>query len=148
MANHTNLPPSQSFEDLIVWQRAHQFVLSVYRLTEDFPQKEVYGLTSQFRRAAMSIPANIAEGWRKTGCLDKLRFFNIAHGSLEECRYYLILTRDLHYGNVVSLQPLIEETSKLLGAYSSAIRRRLMFQGSAAFLGFSCILAPLLHFLL
>src|ERR1700692_3390970 len=100
MSTQHNLPPSRTFEDLIVWQRAHQFVLAVYRLSEHFPQQEVYGLTSQFRRAGMSVPANIAEGWRKAGRLDKLRFLNIAHGSLEECRYYLILTRDLGYGDI------------------------------------------------
>ena len=92
-------PPARSFEDLIVWQKAHQLVLSVYRLTESFPAKEMYGLTSQFRRAAVSVPANIAEGFKKRGKPDKARFLNIAQGSLEECRYYLILVSDLNYGN-------------------------------------------------
>lgn len=92
--------PARTFEDLLVWQRAHEFVLAVYRLTQEFPKSEMYGLTSQFRRAAVSIPANIAEGFRKRGDADKLRFFNIAQGSLEESRYYLILTRDLGYSDV------------------------------------------------
>src|SRR2546427_4225029 len=89
---------SKSFQDLIVWQKAHQFVLAVYRYSDRFPSKEIYSLTSQFRRAAISTPANIAEGFKKRSRADKCRFFNIAQGSLEECRYYLILARDLGYG--------------------------------------------------
>jgi four helix bundle protein len=87
--------PAKSFKDLIVWQKAHEFVLSVYQLTGSFPKDELYGLTSQFRRAAVSIPANISEGFKKKGNPDKVRFMNIAQGSLEECRYYLILSNDL-----------------------------------------------------
>jgi len=78
--------PAKSFLDLLVWQKARQFVLAVYRLTESFPKSETYGLTPQFRRAAVSVPANIAEGFRKRGRADKARFLNIAEGSLEECR--------------------------------------------------------------
>jgi four helix bundle protein len=114
--------PARSFQDLIVWQKAHQFVLSVYRLSKQFPREEVYGLTSQFRRAAISIPANIAEGFKKRGRPDKVRFMNIAQGSLEECRYYLILTNDLDYGETAILVAQLEEVSKLLVSYSSAIR--------------------------
>ncbi|MEA2172769.1 MAG: hypothetical protein QOD00_361 [Blastocatellia bacterium] len=112
---------SRSFEELIVWQKAHKFVLAVYRYTEIFPQKEIYGLTSQFRRAAVSIPANIAEGYKKKSRTDKARFMNIAQGSLEECRYYLILARDLGYGDTSQLMPRLEEVSKLLEKYSAAI---------------------------
>lgn len=106
---------------MIVWQKAHQFVLSVYRLTENFPKNETYGLTSQLRRAAVSIPANIAEGFKKKSKADKARFMNIAQGSLEECRYYLVLARDLNYGDTNPLQIQIEEVSKLLEAYTTAI---------------------------
>ena len=81
---------AKTFEDLIVWQKAHQFVLEIYKLTSDFPGYELYGLTSQMRRAAVSIAANIAEGFGKRGKADKVRFLNIAQGSLEESRYYLI----------------------------------------------------------
>lgn len=73
--------PAQKFEDLIVWQKAHQFVLDVYQLTKSFPREELYGLSSQFRRAAVSIAANIAEGFKKRGRADKVRFMNIAQGS-------------------------------------------------------------------
>jgi four helix bundle protein len=79
--------PARTFQDLIVWQKAHEFVLDAYRLSKNFPREEIYSLTSQFRRAAVSIPANIAEGFKKKGCSDKARFMNIAQGSLEECRY-------------------------------------------------------------
>ena len=112
---------AKTFEDLVVWQKAHQFALAVYRMTKAFPRSEVYGLTSQFRRAAVSIAANIAEGFRKRGNADKLRFMNIAQGSLEESRYYLILVRDLEYGDVTEAKAILEETSKLLEAYSQAI---------------------------
>jgi four helix bundle protein len=112
---------AKTFQDLIVWQKAHQFVISVYHATEVFPNKEIYGLTSQFRRAAVSIPANIAEGFKKTGKLDKFRFMNIAQGSLEECRYYLILARDLKYSKTSDLMSQVEEVSKLLDAYAKAI---------------------------
>jgi four helix bundle protein len=91
--------PAKRFEDLIVWQKAHQWVLAIYRYSEGLPKQEMYGLTSQLRRAAVSVPANIAEGFKKRGNADKIRFMNIAQGSLEECRYYLILTRDLGYGD-------------------------------------------------
>jgi four helix bundle protein len=113
--------PARSFQNLIVWQKAHQFVLSVYRATEHFPSREIYGLTSQFRRAAVSIPANIAEGFRRTTQSEKHRFMNIAQGSVEECRYYLILAEDLGYIDTNKLMPQLEEVSKLLNAYSKSI---------------------------
>ncbi|MDQ3818260.1 MAG: four helix bundle protein [Acidobacteriota bacterium] len=116
-----NRVPAKSFEDLIVWQKAHQFVLSVYNYTDYFPQKEIYGLTSQFRRAAISIAANIAEGFKKKSITDKARFMNIAQGSLEECRYYLVLAKDLGYGDNPELLPQLEEISKLLEKYAAAI---------------------------
>ena len=113
--------PSSRFEDLVVWQKAHQFVLAIYQFSGTFPRSEVYGLSSQFRRAAVSIAANIAEGFKKRGLADKLRFYNIAQGSIEECRYYLILAYDLGYGDVAGLSLLLTEASKLLDAYSRAI---------------------------
>ena len=113
--------PAKTFEDLIVWQKAHEFVLGIYRFTDSFPKSEMYGLTSQLRRAAISIAANIAEGFKKTGKGDKARFFNISQGSIEECRYYLILVRDLKYGDPENLWALLDEVSKLLTGYRRAI---------------------------
>ena len=115
---------TNTFKDLTVWQKAHSFVLAIYRITECFPKSELFGLTSQFRRAAVSIAANIAEGYKKTGKADKLRFFNIAQGSLEECRYYILLSKDLNYTNEqtkIELVELIEEVSKLLNGYCQKI---------------------------
>lgn len=106
--------PAKTFEDLLVWQKAHLFVLAVYNLSGTFPKHEIYGLTSQFRRAAVSIAANIAEGFRKRNKTDKLRYLNISQGSVEECRYYLILTKDLEYGDVPEAKLLLQEVSKLL----------------------------------
>ncbi|MBW4557930.1 MAG: four helix bundle protein [Trichormus sp. ATA11-4-KO1] len=112
---------AKTFQDLIVWQKAHQFVLNVYQLTGQFPKSEVFGLSSQFRRAAVSVPANIAEGFKKKGKTDKARFMNTAQGSLEECRYYLILARDLNYGDMSKAMNQLEEVSKLLTSYANSI---------------------------
>ena len=111
--------PTKDFQDLIVWQKAHQFVLLVYRYSESFPKHELYGLTLQARRAAISIPANIAEGFKKKTKPDKVKY--IAQGSLEECRYYLILAKDLGYGDTSQLMTQPEEVSKLLEGYLSSI---------------------------
>jgi len=113
---------AKNFRELIVWQKAHDFVLGIYKLSDNFPQREIYCLTSQFRRAAISIAANIAEGFKKFGKQDKIRFLNIAQGSVEECRYYLILAKDLGYGFSNELEVLIEEVSKLLASYSKKIQ--------------------------
>jgi four helix bundle protein len=109
--------PAQTFRSLLVWQKAHAFVLAVYKLTETFPKHELYGLTSQLRRAAVSIPANIAEGFRKRSLAEKARFYNIAQGSLEECRYYLILVQDLHYSDSTLLESQLDEVARLLYRY-------------------------------
>jgi four helix bundle protein len=113
--------PARSFRDLRVWQKAHEFVLAVYHYTESFPEREKYGLTHQLRHAAVSIPANIAEGFGKRRPAEKARFLNIAEGSVEECRYYLILSQDLGYGQSESPTTSLEETSKLLNAYIRAV---------------------------
>lgn len=115
--------PARSFQDLIVWQKAHSFVTEIYKITVDFPNVEMYGLTSQIRRAAVSIPANITEGFKKTGKADKIRYYNIAQGSLEECRYYLLLAKDLGYCDTSKLSDKAEEISKLLTAYIGSIKK-------------------------
>ena len=113
-----------NFENIIAWQKAHRFVLNVYNITKHFPDEEKYGLTPQFRRAAVSIEANIAEGYKKLSKADKLRFLNISQGSLEECRDYIILSRDLGYIDSAQFKMLsesIEEASKLLLGYCNGI---------------------------
>ena len=114
----------QTFQNILAWQKAYDFVLDVYKYTKSFPESEKYGLMSQFRRAAVSIIANIAESYKKMGKADKLRFMNISQGSLEECRCYVILSRDLGYiDNEVYniLYSKIEEASKLLNGYCKAM---------------------------
>src|SRR6059036_347263 len=106
--------PARTFQDLLVWQKAHRFVLDIYALTVAFPKQETYGLSLQMRRAAVSIPANIAEGFRRRGKADKARFMNMAEGSVEECRYYPILAKDLGYGNTETLAVSLAEVSRLL----------------------------------
>ncbi len=112
---------SKSFKDLLVWKKAHQFVIAVYKLTSIFPKNETYGLSSQFRRAAVSIAANIAEGFCKRGAADKVRYYNISQGPISECQYYLILTRDLDYCDTTEAEELQTEISKLLDSYSRSL---------------------------
>jgi four helix bundle protein len=108
--------PAQTFQELIVWQKSHRLVLNVYRLTSQFPKHELYGLASQMRRAAVSIPANIAEGFKRRSRPDKARVLNIAQSSLEELRYYFHLSKDLDYLKDAERETL-DEVGRLLGAY-------------------------------
>ena len=113
-----------SFKDIIAWQKAYEFVLLVYRATKKFPEFEKHGLSSQFQRAAVSIVANIAEGSKKLSKADKLRMMNIAQGSLEECRCYVMLSKDLEYISEEEFNTLtysIEGTSYYLNTYCKAI---------------------------
>ena len=96
-------------------------MLEIYRISKQFPKSEVFGLTVQMRRAAVSIPANIAEGFKKRTPREKIRVLNISQGSLEESRYYLILAEDLDYANIAVLLPKLEEVSRMLDAYIRAI---------------------------
>jgi four helix bundle protein len=118
----TSKKGARAFHDLLVWRKAHEFVLGVYGLTSNFPRQETYGLTSQLRRAAVSIPANIAEGFKRRSVAEKVRFLNIAEGSIAESHYYLILSRDLGYGQTGDLIRLLDETGRLMTAYSRAIK--------------------------
>jgi four helix bundle protein len=113
--------PARSFRDLVVWQKAHEFVLAIYRFTLGFPADERFDLTSQIRRAAVSVAANIAEGFSKRGKSDKARYLNITQGSLEEVHYYLILGTDLGFGACDSLADSYREVARLLNGYSRAI---------------------------
>ena len=97
-------------------------MLEVYEMTKNFPRAEIYGLTSQFRRAAVSIAANICEGYKKFGKKDKIRFYNISQGSIEECRYYLLLSKDLGYGYSSEMEKLLDDTARKLFGYIKSIK--------------------------
>jgi four helix bundle protein len=109
--------PARRFEDLIVWQKSHALTLRVYKITKHFPREELFGLTAQMRRAAVSVAANIAEGFSKRGRSDKARYMNTAQGSLEELRYFFILSRDLEYIPGKATSADVDEVARLLGAY-------------------------------
>ena len=115
---------AKTFEDLIVWQKSHQFVLEIYKITQQFPRHEVFGLVSQIRRSAVSVPANTAEGFKRKGKPDKIRFFNISQGSLEEVRYYLILANDLGYADTKQLKTDLDEIGRMLDAYIKSITKK------------------------
>ncbi len=115
---------TSSFKDIKAWQIAHQFVIDVYRAVKAFPEEERFALSSQFRRASVSIPANIAEGYKRLSKQEKLRFMNISQGSLEECRYYILLSKDLDYISPEThdyLNNEIEKVSWYLNAYCQGI---------------------------
>ena len=112
---------AKSFKDLLVWQKAHELVMEVYKITKTFPQEERFGLVSQMRRAAVSIPANITEGFVKRSIKDKSNFYNIAQGSLEELKYYLILSEDLGYSKNENLLLKADEVGKLLNRLLSSL---------------------------
>jgi four helix bundle protein len=109
--------PAKGFEDLVMWQKSHALVLRVYKETTSFPNHERYGLVSQMRRAAVSVPANIAESFKKRKNPEKARVMNIAQASLEELRYYTILARDLSYLPSGSRWEEVEDIARMLGAY-------------------------------
>jgi four helix bundle protein len=114
---------SQSFQDVLVWQKAHAFTLALYRATDGFPKHEQFALTSQLRRAAVSVPSNFVEGFRKRTTPDKLKFYNIAQGSADECLYQLILANDLGYVDTTALQADLAEVSRLLQSYMTSLER-------------------------
>jgi four helix bundle protein len=103
----------QRFTELKVWQRGHSLVLAVYRMTVGFPQNERYGLTSQLRRAALSVPTNIAEGSKRITGTEYARFLNIAEASLAETEYLLMVSRDLGYITPMMATKSFSEISEL-----------------------------------
>lgn len=117
----------KTFQELQVWQKAHSLVLLIYAATKVFPKEELYGLVSQLRRSAASIPTNIAEGYKRRGAKDYARFVNVADASLEETKYHLILARDLTYiapQHYAELAILCDEIGKMLnGLYRSLLEK-------------------------
>jgi len=115
----------KNFRELIVWQKAHQLTLDVYRITANFPKTETYGLTSQIRRASASIATNIAEGCGRSGEAEFARFLHIAAGSANEVEYQLLLARDLSYMNAddyAQLSNQLIEIKRMLVSLISKIR--------------------------
>lgn len=114
-----------SFKNLEVWKKAHQFVLEAYKLTNEFPKEEKFGLTSQLRRASVSIAANIAEGYPKFSLKDKIRFYEIAQSSISECAYFLILIQDLEYCSTEKQNDLLMEVNKMLTSYIIRLKENI-----------------------
>jgi four helix bundle protein len=112
---------AKSFQDLVVWQKSHALAIHIYRVSSRYPRTELYGLTSQVRRAATSVPANIAEGFKRASRADKARMLNLAQGSLEELRYYLLLANDLGYEGTPTLAGDLDEVARPLDAYRRKI---------------------------
>jgi four helix bundle protein len=111
------------FAKLEVWQRAHRLVLRVYNVTEHFPPSENWGLVAQLRRAAISIPSNIAEGCGRNGDPEMRRFLKIALGSASEVHYQLLLARDLEYLLPAQAEELMKEITGIRGMLHSLIKR-------------------------
>ena len=110
----------KDFRELKVWEKAHKLALEVYKVTAGFPRDELYGLTSQIRRASTSIPANIAEGCGRSGDAELARFFRIAMGSASELEYHLLLACDLNFLNRSDYDPLgsdVTEVKRMLASF-------------------------------
>ena len=115
-----------SFDTLIVWKKSHELTLKIYEITKTFPREEIFGITSQLRRAAYSIPSNIVEGRTKSTIAHRLSFISHSTGSLEEVKYFLLLSRDLNYLTTEKyneLIPFLEEVGKLLNGYEKFIKK-------------------------
>ncbi len=113
--------------ELDVWKESHRLTLDIYKLTSDFPKGERFGIVDQIRRASSSVPSNIVEGQSRNSTKDYLRFLYNSRGSLEETRYFLLLSRDLKYlalGDYKSLEQKSEKVSKILNGLIKALRRR------------------------
>lgn len=100
----------KSFTDLFAWQEGHKLVIMIYKITEKFPSKEVFGLTNQMRRAAVSVTSNIAEGFSRNTDKDKVQFYSMSHGSLTELQNQLVIARDLKYIDSKSFDNMANQT--------------------------------------
>ena len=108
------------YKRLIVWNRAHELVVKTYKVTDNFPKNEIFGLTSQMRRSAVSVPANIIEGYSRKSVKEKLNFYNIARASLSELEYYIDLSFELNYFDKKSYDQLLNaraEVGRLLNGF-------------------------------
>ena len=111
-------------DKLIVWQKAHELVLNIYKITKDFPKDEHFGLASQIKRAAVSVPCNIVEGKARGSNKDYKRFLLIARGSLEELKYQMLLARDLEYINNNTYENALK-SAKEVGRLLNGLMKKL-----------------------
>ena len=114
----------RTFRDLIVWQKAHLWVLQIYKITKSFPSEEKFGLASQLRRSAASVPTNIVEGYKRKSRKEFLHFLNMADSSLEETKYHLLLARDLGYveeSEFMQLSDLCDEVGRMLSGLQRSL---------------------------
>ena len=114
----------RTFRDLIVWQKAHLLVLGIYKVTKSFPSEEKFGLASQLRRSAASVPTNIVEGYKRKSRKEFLHFLNMAESSLEETKYHLLLARDLGYveeSEFMQLSNLCDEVGRMLSGLQRSL---------------------------
>ena len=119
----------EDFKNLTVWKKAHELTLVLYQSTRTFPKDEIYGLTSQIRRAAASIGANIAEGCGRRSDPEMKRFVQIARGSANEVEYHLLLARDLQFltpGEFRCLEAKILEIQRMLAALAQRLQRPIL----------------------
>lgn len=117
----------KTFKDLIVWKKAHQLVLEIYKTSRQFPKEEIYGLTDDMRRASRSVPTNIVEGYARKGYKDALNFFNRSEASLEELKYQTLCALDLEYLDALKYSFLVkleEEVGRLLNSWIKTFHPR------------------------
>jgi len=100
----------KSFTDLLCWREGHKLVLMIYKITDKFPNKEIFGLTNQMRRCAVSITSNIAEGFSRNTNKDKCQFYYMAYGSLTELQNQLIIARDVKYLSLDNFKKIADKT--------------------------------------
>jgi len=115
----------KSFKQVIAWEKSHQLALAIYESTRGFPDNEKFCIVSQMRRCSVSIPSNIAEGFKRDGLNDSLRFYNISEGSLEELKYQTLLAKDLKYiteEKYNQLAVLMDEVGKLIYGWKKSQR--------------------------
>ena len=118
----------KSFTDLIAWKKGHQLVISVYKITNNFPQKEIFALTNQMCRCAISITSNIAEGFSRKGTKEKIQFYHMSLGSLTELQNQLLIARDIDYLPKEEFAKLAEQTievSKLINGLIKSLKKSM-----------------------
>lgn len=115
---------AKDFQELLIWQRGHALAVRIYRVTDTFPKTEQFGLTNQLRRAAVSVPSNIAEGFERSTGKDFAHFLSITRGSLAEVQSQILLARDLLYVSPEECESLLQETThlhKMINAFKSSL---------------------------